>query len=286
MRFMQRSIISFASLQECAGGFRRPTGLGLLWLCLAACLLPLAGCEGFPWDKKPQPQVMGTAVLDGPSVTRGRPNTPAPVTKPKTKSKTKKVPVNPATPPITAPGQATTGPEIAAAPGQPVATNTTTPPVGDGATGDTTPGNPGQPAPDSANSDLANSTPSSINPSTTSPSTTNQPATDQTAAAPANSNQIASLPASTSPDHQIAGRPNDMIGRDENGIRALIGAPTKTRTEGSTTVWSYQKDGCALDLFLFYDVKTGAQRVLSYEIKPNATDNNAIQACYDKFHNV
>ena len=77
-----------------------------------------------------------------------------------------------------------------------------------------------------------------------------------------------------------------MIGRDENGIRALIGNPTKTRTEGSTTVWSYEKDGCALDLFLFYDVKTGAQRVLSYEIKPTATDNNAIQACYNKFHNV
>ncbi|HVI87185.1 MAG TPA: hypothetical protein VM659_02730 [Dongiaceae bacterium] len=92
--------------------------------------------------------------------------------------------------------------------------------------------------------------------------------------------QTASLP-----DHTAGSRPDDMIGRDENGIRALIGAPAKTRTEGSTTVWSYEKDGCSLDLFLFYDVKTGAQRVLSYEIKPSATDSNAIQACYNKFHN-
>jgi hypothetical protein len=94
------------------------------------------------------------------------------------------------------------------------------------------------------------------------------------------SSQTASLP-----DHTVGSKPDDMIGRDENGIRALIGAPAKTRTEGSTTVWSYEKDGCSLDLFLFYDVKTGAQRVLSYEIKPSATDSDAIQACYNKFHN-
>jgi hypothetical protein len=97
---------------------------------------------------------------------------------------------------------------------------------------------------------------------------------------PANGGQLASLP-----DHIAGSKPDDMIGRDENGIRALIGAPAKTRTEGSTTVWSYEKDGCSLDLFLFYDVKTGAQRVLSYEMKPTATDSDAIQACYNKFHN-
>lgn len=105
-------------------------------------------------------------------------------------------------------------------------------------------------------------------------------ATDTTGPATTdNGGQMASLQ-----DHTAGSRPDDMIGRDENGIRALIGPPAKTRTEGSTTVWSYEKDGCSLDLFLFYDVKTGAQRVLSYEMKPTATDSDAIQACYNKFH--
>ncbi|MET1029196.1 MAG: hypothetical protein ABWY00_18645 [Dongiaceae bacterium] len=83
-----------------------------------------------------------------------------------------------------------------------------------------------------------------------------------------------------------AGQPNDMLGQDESGIRAMFGEPASTRTDGSSTVWSYHKEGCALDLFLFYDVKTGARRVLSYEIKPDATDSNAIQVCYNKFRNV
>jgi hypothetical protein len=77
-----------------------------------------------------------------------------------------------------------------------------------------------------------------------------------------------------------------MLNQNEAGIRALVGDPATTRTEGSTTVWSYRKEGCALDLFLFYDVKTGERRVLTYEIKPESTDNNAIQVCYDKFRNV
>jgi hypothetical protein len=225
----------------------------LLGLGMAASLLPLAGCEGFvfPWDQKPQPVVEEAALPGAPSVTRGRPNTPAPATKGKIKPKTKK----PANPPSTATAQTpATGPALAAEPGQPAATGS-----------------------EGAASDSAATT----------------TGMNEGGAGAGSNDQVASLPSDQSSNppadpagHSAANRPSDMIGRDESGIRALIGEPAKTRTEGSTTVWSYQKDGCSLDLFLFYDVKTGAQRVLSYEIRPNATDSNAIQACYDKFHNV
>lgn len=225
---------------------------GLILVGLAVGLLPVAGCDSFPWQDQPKPRAEETAVLSGPSVTRGRPDTPQPAVKPKSKPKTTKKPANPTIAPAVA--SATTGPEIAAEPGQPV-----------NGSGD---------APATADNDAAPAgADNAIRDSGAAP-----------AAAAPGAEQTASLP--NSGTGQAGGRPADMIGRDENGIRALIGAPTKTRTEGSTTVWSYEKDGCALDLFLFYDVKTGAQRVLSYEIKPTATDNDAIQACYNKFHNV
>lgn len=229
---------------------RRYAGRGLILIGLAASLLPLAGCEGmnFPWDEEPQPQVSEAIQPGGPSVTRGRPDTPEPAVKPRTKAKVAKKPTAPTTPSV---AQQASGPEIAAEPGLPAADD------------QSAAGAPG----------------SNINADNTSRDSGGAPDPNQPAG-----NQIASLPGSE-PDH-TPNQPNEMIGRDENGIRSLIGNPTKTRTEGSTTVWSYEKDGCALDLFLFYDVKTGAQRVLSYEIKPTATDNNAIQACYNKFHNV
>lgn len=219
-----------------SGTARRPFGRGLIVAMLIAGTLPLAGCEGFPWDKKQPAPVEEAAVYSGPSVTRGRP--PAPPPSPQAKPKPKKKPAAPT--PAETPDQTGGGPQAAAEPGQPTPAASPDQAVStDGAPGDTT---------------------------------------------QSNGDQVASLPGGQL-DHVAGSRPDDMIGRDENGIRALIGAPAKMRTEGSTTVWSYEKDGCSLDLFLFYDVKTGAQRVLSYEIKPNATDTDAIQACYNKFHN-
>jgi hypothetical protein len=252
---MQRTLaIMLERIGQPAG--RRYVGRGLILLSLAASLLPLSGCEGmvFPWDEEPQPQVSEAIQIGGPSVTRGRPETSQPAVKPKPKAKTKK-PAAPANPPSVA--QQTSGPEIAAEPGLPA--------------------NDASSSPGDASADAGTAMANTDN---TPRDSGVAPGTNQTGAA-----QTASLPNSEA-DHAPVGQPSDMIGRDESGIRSMIGNPTKTHTEGSTTVWSYEKDGCVLDLFLFYDVKTGAQRVLSYEIKPNATDNNAIQACYNKFHNV
>lgn len=130
------------------------------------------------------------------------------------------------------------------------------------------------------------STPSTARTRTTTPKTK-----AKKPAATSSTNDTEGEPPASEPTQETApavppGQPNDMLGQDEAGIRALVGDPATTRTEGSTTVWSYRKEGCALDLFLFYDVKTGERRVLTYEIKPESTENNAIQVCYDKFRNV
>lgn len=127
--------------------------------------------------------------------------------------------------------------------------------------------------------------PATAKPKTVKPKTAKKPTDNNAQAAPNQAPNEGTPPDTTAPAN-AAGQPSDMIGRDEAGIRALVGTPGTTRTEGSTTVWSYRKEGCALDLFLFYDVKTGALRVLSYEIKPDSTDSNAIQVCYNKFRNV
>src|SRR6185369_16467446 len=146
MPLMQRIIASHHLGHPGPTSMRRRLRQALMLSAIVTSMLPLAGCEGFPWDKKPQPQVEQVTALGGPSVTRGRPATPQPATKAKTKPKAKKPPVNPA--------PATPGPEIAAAPGQPV-----TPPGGDAAT---TNGQPnadqsqsGQTPPDQATTDQA-----------------------------------------------------------------------------------------------------------------------------------
>jgi len=142
-------------------------------------------------------------------------------------------------------------------------------------------------------------TPVTVKPKATKPKTAKKPA-DSTGSSPLQAGPetapnegvplagtgSAEIPGQPGADQPNVGQPNDMLGQDENGIRALVGEPASTRTDGSSTVWSYHKEGCALDLFLFYDVKTGARRVLSYEIKPDSTDSNAIQVCYSKFRNV
>ncbi|MDY0881229.1 hypothetical protein ACFPL7_16695 [Dongia soli] len=128
------------------------------------------------------------------------------------------------------------------------------------------------------------SSPSTTRTKATKPKAKKQTTSNPAAAAP--SEPATPEPTEEAPPPPAAGQPNDMIGQNEAGIRSLVGDPATTRNEGSTTVWSYRKEGCALDLFLFYDVKTGERRVLTYEIKPESTDNNAIQVCYDKFRNV
>ncbi len=43
----------------------------------------------------------------------------------------------------------------------------------------------------------------------------------------------------------------ELIGRDESGVRLALGEPRRVRKEDSAQVWQYDGGSCVLDLFLY-----------------------------------
>ncbi len=72
--------------------------------------------------------------------------------------------------------------------------------------------------------------------------------------------------------------PDELIGLDQPGVVKLLGSPLDSRNEGAARVLTYRGKSCQLDVILFLDVKTGTERVLSYDQQPTA-GKNAV-ACY------
>jgi hypothetical protein len=72
--------------------------------------------------------------------------------------------------------------------------------------------------------------------------------------------------------------PDELIGLDQPGVVKLLGYPMDSRNEGAARVLTYRGRNCQLDVILFLDVKSGTERVLSYDQQPSAGKNAA--ACY------
>jgi hypothetical protein len=72
--------------------------------------------------------------------------------------------------------------------------------------------------------------------------------------------------------------PDELIGLDQPGVVKLLGFPMDSRNEGAARVLTYRGKNCQLDVILFLDVKSGLERVLSYDQQPSAGKNAA--ACY------
>ena len=72
--------------------------------------------------------------------------------------------------------------------------------------------------------------------------------------------------------------PDELIGLDQPGVVKLLGYPMDSRNEGAARVLTYRGKNCQLDVILFLDVKSGTERVLSYDQQPSAGKNAA--ACY------
>ena len=70
-----------------------------------------------------------------------------------------------------------------------------------------------------------------------------------------------------------AANPDELIGLDRDGVVKLLGEPEDSRAEGGARILSYHKSDCHLDLLLFFDVKTGSDRVLSYDFPPHRSKN-------------
>jgi len=72
--------------------------------------------------------------------------------------------------------------------------------------------------------------------------------------------------------------PDELIGLDQSGVTRLLGYPMDSRNEGAAHVLTYRGKNCQLDVILFLDVKSGTERVLSYDQQPSA--GKVAAACY------
>lgn len=72
--------------------------------------------------------------------------------------------------------------------------------------------------------------------------------------------------------------PDELLGLDQPSVVKLLGSPIDSHNEGAALVLTYRGKNCQLDVILFLDVKSGTERVLSYDQQPSAGKSAA--ACY------
>lgn len=87
------------------------------------------------------------------------------------------------------------------------------------------------------------------------------------------------IPPKNTPEKLPPPTASELIGLDRDGVTRLLGDPADSRTEGAARVLTYRgKINCQLDVIFFLDVKTGTERVLSFEQQPDSGKHGA--ACY------
>lgn len=58
---------------------------------------------------------------------------------------------------------------------------------------------------------------------------------------------------------------DDLIGMEDEAVKALIGEPNRREDRAPATAWIYDGTGCAFGLLLYPDLETNRRTVLSYE---------------------
>ena len=87
------------------------------------------------------------------------------------------------------------------------------------------------------------------------------------------------IPPKTMPDKPASPNAAELIGLDREGVTKLLGDPAENRNEGAAHVLTYRgKNNCQLDVIFFIDMKSGTERVLSFEQQPDS-GKHAV-ACY------
>jgi len=82
-------------------------------------------------------------------------------------------------------------------------------------------------------------------------------------------------PPPSRPQRQIA-NPEELIGLDPDAVSRLLGEPSERSSQAGARLMTYRKRDCQLDIILYRDIKSGVDRVLSYEMSP------AGRNCYDE----
>lgn len=73
-----------------------------------------------------------------------------------------------------------------------------------------------------------------------------------------------------------------LSGLTEAEITRRFGRPTAVRKTPSALIWTYQDQACSLDLFLFTDMRSGEQKVLTYQLGGSGRDVLGDRACLER----
>lgn len=92
------------------------------------------------------------------------------------------------------------------------------------------------------------------------------------------------------PDTQQATVPTpqqapSLSGLSEGDVTKRFGKPANIRRTPSANIWTYQDQACTLDLFLFTDMRSGEQRVLTYQLSGSGREVLGERGCLDRLGN-
>lgn len=91
-----------------------------------------------------------------------------------------------------------------------------------------------------------------------------QKTTNVASKAPAQPDPVVEQPAPPAPVYTAS----ELMGKSEDEVTALMGAPARVEQRAASTVWVYQGGDCGLDVFFFLDMATSDERVLT--VAPNS----------------
>lgn len=78
--------------------------------------------------------------------------------------------------------------------------------------------------------------------------------------------------------------PQKLIGLDQQEVRDLLGAATRTREVPPAVVWEYRLKACALDVFFYLDLAKQRFRALAYDMKSaDGNEDRTLALCLHQF---
>jgi hypothetical protein len=81
------------------------------------------------------------------------------------------------------------------------------------------------------------------------------------------------------PREADGGAPVNLIGLEEQQVRALLGPPSAEEDRPPAKIWRYRKGGCSLNLSLYPDVQTRKFGTLTYEVKSDDDTDEGKRVC-------
>ncbi len=107
---------------------------------------------------------------------------------------------------------------------------------------------------------------------------------------PASSNKTVTGTAGKTPETQQATAPTpqqapSLAGLSEGEVTRRFGRPATVRKTPSANIWTYQDQACTLDLFLFTDMRSGEQKVLTYQLGGSGRETLGESGCLERLGN-